>query len=52
MRMALRLVDVDGRVIWPISGAARNYSGSAQSIAEKFVNDLTHDIRDLESDRK
>lgn len=52
VRISLRLVDADGRVIWPVAGARRNYSGLAEEVAAKAINDLTRDIQRLRSSRK
>ena len=50
--MTLRLVDVNGRIVWPLAGTRREYAGAAESIAAKGISDLNRDIQNLESGRK
>ena len=43
--LTLRLVDAAGRVIWPPARTARSYSGIAEAVAAKAIDDLVDDIK-------
>jgi hypothetical protein len=52
LSITVRLVNADGRVIWPITGSTRKYSGSAEQAVAKAINDLIEDVEKIEGSRK
>jgi len=46
----LKLVNVDGQVIWPLTTgqAARRYTGRLTDLGDKLLQDLLDDIQQLE----
>ena len=52
VRMTLQLIDTGARVIWPLAGTHRDYSGLPEAITTKAIDDLMADINRLDSSRK
>jgi hypothetical protein len=55
-RLALtaRLVDTEGKVIWPLTprAKARRYEGAAEKVLERLRRDLLRDVGGLEQQQK
>ena len=49
--MSLRLVNIDGQVIWPTKGSNYRYEGEAERAGIKLLQDLLIDVQLLERRR-
>jgi hypothetical protein len=49
--MSLRLVNIDGQVVWPTKGSTYRYEGEAERAGIKLLQDLLSDVQLLERRR-
>ena len=49
--MSLRLVNIDGQVVWPTKGSTYRYEGDAERAGIKLLQDLLSDVQLLERRR-